>query len=153
MEIDDYLPLSGLQHLAFCERQCALIHIERVWMENSLTLEGRHLHDKVDQAGEETREGVRVVRGLLREDGVFGMRMTQPFEDELVRTQVAGATQQRRCRSPHGADAQQFTTGRVGHLDGKFGIAIGGWGHGVIVAHREADRRAIRPMRRTCRPP
>gem|GEM_PF-6288883 len=24
---DDLLPLSGLQHLLFCERQCALIHI------------------------------------------------------------------------------------------------------------------------------
>jgi hypothetical protein len=27
-------PLSGLQHLLFCERQCALMHIEQVWAEN-----------------------------------------------------------------------------------------------------------------------
>jgi hypothetical protein len=33
----DLLPLSALQHLAFCERQCALIHIEGVWNENQLT--------------------------------------------------------------------------------------------------------------------
>jgi hypothetical protein len=25
---DDLLPISALQHLLFCERQCALIHIE-----------------------------------------------------------------------------------------------------------------------------
>ena len=25
----DLLPLSGLQHLVFCERQCALIHLEQ----------------------------------------------------------------------------------------------------------------------------
>ena len=31
---DDLLPLSALQHLIFCERQCALIHIEQVWAEN-----------------------------------------------------------------------------------------------------------------------
>jgi len=24
---DDLLPISALQHLVFCERQCALIHI------------------------------------------------------------------------------------------------------------------------------
>jgi len=28
---DDLIPLSGLQHLLFCERQCALIHIEQAW--------------------------------------------------------------------------------------------------------------------------
>lgn len=69
MEADDYLPLSGLQHLAFCERQCALIHVEGVWAENRLTVEGRHLHRKVDETGDEIRDGVRVVRGLwLRSD-------------------------------------------------------------------------------------
>lgn len=35
-EEDDLLPLSALQHLAFCERQCALIHLEGVWDENRL---------------------------------------------------------------------------------------------------------------------
>lgn len=68
-ETDDFLPLSGLQHLAFCERQCALIHVEGVWEENRLTVEGRHLHERVDEAGDEVRDGVRVARGLsLRSD-------------------------------------------------------------------------------------
>ena len=31
---DDLIPLSALQHLLFCERQYALIHIEQVWAEN-----------------------------------------------------------------------------------------------------------------------
>ena len=30
---DEFLPLSALQHLLFCERQCALIHIEQAWIE------------------------------------------------------------------------------------------------------------------------
>lgn len=42
------LPLSALQHLLFCERQCALIHIERLWAENRLTVEGRFLHERAD---------------------------------------------------------------------------------------------------------
>ena len=28
---EDLLPLSGLQHLAFCERRWALIHLEQQW--------------------------------------------------------------------------------------------------------------------------
>lgn len=44
---DSLLPLSGLQHYAFCPRQWALIHIERQWSESVRTVEGRHLHEKV----------------------------------------------------------------------------------------------------------
>jgi len=45
---DDLLMLSGIQHIAFCERQYALIYIEQQWVENILTAEGRQLHDRVD---------------------------------------------------------------------------------------------------------
>lgn len=41
------LPLSGLQHYAFCERQWALIYLERQWDDNVQTMEGHHLHAKV----------------------------------------------------------------------------------------------------------
>ena len=61
---DDLLPLSGLQHLMFCERQWALIHVESAWAENRLTVEGHHLHEKVHALGDETRGGVRTARGL-----------------------------------------------------------------------------------------
>jgi len=63
---DDLLPLSALQHLAFCERQCALIHIEQVWLENRLTAEGRLLHDKTHEGeGEvEVRGDCRIARAL-----------------------------------------------------------------------------------------
>ena len=61
---DDLLPLSGLQHLAFCERQWALIHLEQQWEENRLTAEGRKMHEHAHEQKEEWREGVRVSRGL-----------------------------------------------------------------------------------------
>jgi len=63
---DDLLPLSSLQHLVFCERQCALIHIERVWKDNPLTLEGSHMHERVDDAavGRETRGDLIIDRAL-----------------------------------------------------------------------------------------
>ena len=37
---EDLLMLSGIQHITFCERQWALIHIEQQWAENNLTIEG-----------------------------------------------------------------------------------------------------------------
>ena len=43
---DDYLPLSGIQHFAFCRRQWALIHIENLWAENLRTTEGHLLHER-----------------------------------------------------------------------------------------------------------
>jgi len=45
---DDLLPLSALQHLLFCERQCALIHLEQAWSENVFTAEGKIMHERVD---------------------------------------------------------------------------------------------------------
>jgi len=51
---EDLLMLSGIQHFAFCERQYALAYIEMQWSENVLTVEGHHLHERVDDlfAGE-----------------------------------------------------------------------------------------------------
>jgi CRISPR-associated exonuclease Cas4 len=61
---DDLLPLSGLQHVQFCERQWALIHIEQVWAENVLTAEGRVLHERVHETGDESRGDLVVCRGV-----------------------------------------------------------------------------------------
>lgn len=61
---DNLLPLSALQHLLFCERQCALIHIEQVWVENLYTAQGRIMHERVDQTGRESRRDVRLEYGV-----------------------------------------------------------------------------------------
>ncbi len=61
---DALLPLSALQHLLFCPRQCALIHLEQLWAENRLTVEGRHLHQKAHEGPNERRGQVSIVRGV-----------------------------------------------------------------------------------------
>src|SRR5258708_27141451 len=61
---ESYLPISGLQHLAFCPRQWGLIHLEQVWAENRLTAEGRLLHERADLPGHTRRHDLRTVRGL-----------------------------------------------------------------------------------------
>ncbi len=52
---DTLLPLSALQHLLFCERQCALIHIEQVWADNFFTSAGELFHNRVDQISRKKR--------------------------------------------------------------------------------------------------
>ena len=59
MEDDDLIPLSALQHYLYCPRQCALIHVERMWSESRHTAEGRLMHDRADAPGVEIRHGVR----------------------------------------------------------------------------------------------
>lgn len=61
---DELLPISALQHFVFCERQCALIHIEQAWSENRLTAEGRILHEHVHEADNESRGSTYIARGL-----------------------------------------------------------------------------------------
>jgi len=46
---DNWLPLSGIQHIAFCERQWALMYLERQWEENIRTVEGKLLHKRVHE--------------------------------------------------------------------------------------------------------
>lgn len=91
---DDSLPLSALQHWLFCPRQCALIHVEQLWEENRLTVEGRILHERADEGVPESREGMRVLRSVHVAStrlGVHGvadvveMRGAVPFPVEYKR--------------------------------------------------------------------
>ena len=61
----EWLPLSGIQHFFFCRRQWALIHVERQWQENVLTVEGKLLHTRVDDPFfTEKRKDVIVTRAV-----------------------------------------------------------------------------------------
>lgn len=63
-EIDDLIQLSALQHMVFCPRQCALIHIEQTWAESRLTAEGRIMHEHVHEEGRESRGDIRIEYGV-----------------------------------------------------------------------------------------
>lgn len=70
---EDLLPISALQHLVFCERQWALIHLEGSWAENRLTAAGRVMHERVHSGEAETRREVRVTRGLALRSLTWGL--------------------------------------------------------------------------------
>lgn len=62
---EDLLPLSGIQHFAFCRRQWALIHLEQQWQENLRTVEGDLLHRKAHDGTQRERRGdTLTLRGL-----------------------------------------------------------------------------------------
>ena len=72
-EDDDLVPISALQHYLFCPRQCALIHVERLWAENALTAEGRIAHEAVHVPKGERRKGVRTVTGMPLRSHALGV--------------------------------------------------------------------------------
>ena len=58
------VPISAIEHYSYCPRQCALIHVEQTFEENQFTIRGRIAHERVDQAGERSVRGDRVIRGM-----------------------------------------------------------------------------------------
>lgn len=88
---DDLVPLSALQHLVFCERQFALIHVERLWADNPLTVEGRALHEQTDAGTAESRGDLRIVRSLTLRSRRLGL-VGRADVVELHRLEAGGAT-------------------------------------------------------------
>jgi len=64
MNTNQPIPISALQHFVYCPRQCALIHVSRVWSENLHTQKGRREHDRADVPEYEIKAGVRIERAL-----------------------------------------------------------------------------------------
>ena len=64
MDVDDYLPLSGLSELLYCERRAGLRFSEGIWLDNAFTVWGTQLHERVDLPGTSTELGVKVAYAL-----------------------------------------------------------------------------------------
>lgn len=70
---ENLIPLSALQHLQFCRRQCALIHVEQLWSENIFTAQGRVMHERVDDQRVESRKDMRVEYGMALRSLCLGL--------------------------------------------------------------------------------
>ena len=73
MHDPDPIPLSALQHWAYCPRQCGLIHLEQAFDDNVHTLRGQAVHAAVDKPGVEERKGLRIERALPLWDDALGL--------------------------------------------------------------------------------
>lgn len=64
MEPSTAIPISALEHHAYCPRQCALIHVDGVWTDNTHTVEGSRGHRRVDTGFKRTERGRLVIRAV-----------------------------------------------------------------------------------------
>ena len=71
--MDDPILISALQHYAFCPRQCAYIHIERLWQDNFLTAKGNQLHERVHSHEAEKRGNLKTERSVQVSSEQYGL--------------------------------------------------------------------------------
>ena len=108
---DDLIPISALQHYLYCPRQCALIHIERLWAESRHTAEGRLLHERADRPHSEKRKGVRTVTAmpLLHPDlRITGVADVVEFHRDASGERVLPVEYKRGRPKAHRADEVQL---------------------------------------------
>lgn len=61
---EELVIVSAVEHYSYCPRQCALIHVERVYDENVYTLRGSLAHNRTDEPAGYFEQGIRVERAL-----------------------------------------------------------------------------------------
>lgn len=71
--MDDSIAISALQHVAYCPRQFALIHLEQAWAENYFTSHGQILHERVDGGQPEQRGDRRYERSVAVHSQTLGI--------------------------------------------------------------------------------
>lgn len=111
-ERDEPIPLSALQHAAYCLRQAALIHLERMWEENRFTAEGRVLHAVVEAPDARKARGVRRVMALplaSRRLGIAGVADLVEFHKSAEGSDVPYPVEYKRGKPKlHRADEIQL---------------------------------------------
>lgn len=64
METIDYIPISSLNHFAYCPHRCWRMFCAGEFVDNQYTIEGTSLHDRVHNFGEQNREEIWQVRAV-----------------------------------------------------------------------------------------
>ncbi|MBI4651799.1 CRISPR-associated protein Cas4 [Candidatus Desantisbacteria bacterium] len=70
---EEFVMISALSHYMYCQRRCALVHIEQAWVENVFTAEGRIMHDKAHEENFEIRKNIKIERGIPLRSNELGL--------------------------------------------------------------------------------
>ena len=73
MNPDQIVPISALEHHLYCPRQCALIHVEGIWLDNEHTVRGQVGHRRVDSGEHRAERGRLVLRAIPLWSEVLGL--------------------------------------------------------------------------------
>ncbi len=65
--------ISALEHYCYCPRQCALIHVDGVWVDNEHTVRGAQGHRRVDEPGAHRQRSTPVVRAITLWSHQYGL--------------------------------------------------------------------------------
>ena len=155
---DDLLPISALQHLLFCERQAALIHVERLWAENELTVQGRQLHERADSGKREMlrgrARGVRIERAVALRSFKLGIWGKADVVEFLTTTDGAGGqtevprpVEYKRGKLKRGREDEVQLAAQAMCLEEMLGVEID---DGVLFYNQTRERRTVpidRPLR------
>ena len=88
MTADPIVPISAIEHFAYCPRQCALIHCDGVWRDNAHTVKGVQAHRRVDGGRHRLERGRMVLRAIplwSEELGLSGRADAVEIRDGEVR--------------------------------------------------------------------
>lgn len=102
------VPISALQHMLYCPRQCALIHIEQHWSENRFTAEGRILHERTDSGSSEGRGSVRIERSVALRSFTLGVSGVADVVEVHDRVRLYPVEYKRGRPKAHRADEVQL---------------------------------------------
>jgi len=148
---DDLVQISALQHMMFCERQYALIHLEQEWDENIYTAEGRLLHERVDSEHHESRKlfkqeygmAVRSLKhGLIGKCDLVELWYT---EDRKIR-KIMPVEFKRGRKKPDDTDRVQLCA-QVLCLEEMFGIPVENGQFYYLQEHRRTEEVIDIPLR------
>jgi len=64
MNPEPIVSISALEHHLYCPRQCALIHVDGLWVDNQSTVRGTVGHERADSGAHRTERGIRVLRSI-----------------------------------------------------------------------------------------
>lgn len=65
--------ISALEHYEYCPRQCALIHVDGMWLDNEHTVRGQHGHRRVDSGRARAEHGKTVLRSIPLWSDEYGL--------------------------------------------------------------------------------
>ena len=89
MTVEPVVPISAIEHFAYCPRQCALIHCDGVWSDNAHTVRGTRAHRRVDSGKHRRERGRLVLRGIPLWSEVLGLSgradAVEISDDDVIR--------------------------------------------------------------------
>ena len=131
------VPLSALEHHAYCPRQAALIHVDGLWADNEHTVRGTVGHQRADYGSDRRERGRKVLRAVPVWSATYGLTgrcdIVEVYDDAAV------VPVEYKIGTRHGQAADIQLCGQAFCLEEMLAIPID-YGFVWYSAHRSRER-------------